>query len=330
MDDRALRALLAGIIDYAGLFPPAELELEPALRNYAEYRRGGQTWMLGRFICPMSRLRDLVPLARELFEPAEPLALSVILPPAPSGAALVVEAPALAMKLASHLEVLGGLATIEALELKLPPDLAQATEAPPSANALDGLAASFDAVGLRPALFVERALSGRFRAPLEALVEALRAFNLSGHSRGFPSWGLKIRCGGVTPEAFPLTEAIAVAVTACRDRGVPFKATAGLHHPLPRFDERLGARTQGFLNLFGGAALAGALGLSEAQVGEIMNDDEPASFDFEGDGLAWRGQAASSDEIARERHDLATTFGSCSFDEPIADLKELGLLPGPT
>ena len=33
----ALRALLDGIVDYAGLFPPAALDMSTAVRNYASY-----------------------------------------------------------------------------------------------------------------------------------------------------------------------------------------------------------------------------------------------------------------------------------------------------
>src|SRR5450755_8411 len=54
----SLRALLAGSIDYAGLFPPTSLELEPALRNHAEYIRSPESWMLGAFILPVKKFPD--------------------------------------------------------------------------------------------------------------------------------------------------------------------------------------------------------------------------------------------------------------------------------
>ena len=43
----SLRALLTGVVDYAGLFPPARLPLDEAIRNYARYRQGSDAWMLG-------------------------------------------------------------------------------------------------------------------------------------------------------------------------------------------------------------------------------------------------------------------------------------------
>ena len=54
----ALHALLDGLIDYAGLFPPAKLPMGDAVRNYAAYLRSEHEWMLGRFICPVSRLEE--------------------------------------------------------------------------------------------------------------------------------------------------------------------------------------------------------------------------------------------------------------------------------
>ena len=48
-----------GLIDYAGLFPPASLDLAAAVRNFTWYRLGDDNWMLGRFIVPASRLQDV-------------------------------------------------------------------------------------------------------------------------------------------------------------------------------------------------------------------------------------------------------------------------------
>src|SRR5690349_14896897 len=75
---RSLRALLTGVIDYAGLFPPSSLPLERSIRNYAAYRQSDDHWMLGRFICPAARLSELEPYVRELFPKCDPLPLSVL------------------------------------------------------------------------------------------------------------------------------------------------------------------------------------------------------------------------------------------------------------
>jgi len=54
----SIRALCEGLVDYAGLFPPAGLDMPSACENYARYVRGDDAWMLGRFICPASRLEE--------------------------------------------------------------------------------------------------------------------------------------------------------------------------------------------------------------------------------------------------------------------------------
>src|SRR5437016_3577280 len=74
----SLRALLAGIVDYAGLFPPARLPLEQAIRNYACYRIEPENWMLGRFICPAARLAELAPFHEELFQTGPPFVFSAL------------------------------------------------------------------------------------------------------------------------------------------------------------------------------------------------------------------------------------------------------------
>src|SRR5579871_4947635 len=74
----SLRALLAGVIDYAGLFPPAKLPLDRAVRHYARYRTEPEGWMLGRFVCPASRLMELAPYHDELFRDGPPVLLAAL------------------------------------------------------------------------------------------------------------------------------------------------------------------------------------------------------------------------------------------------------------
>src|SRR2546422_7259388 len=74
----SLRALLAGSIDYAGLFPPARLPLDQAIRNYARYRTDPAGWMLGRFVCPAARLAELAPFHEELFQQGTPFRFTAL------------------------------------------------------------------------------------------------------------------------------------------------------------------------------------------------------------------------------------------------------------
>src|SRR5262245_38742298 len=63
---KAVNAFLAGIIDYAGLFPPALLPLQQAMTNYLRYRSCAESWMLGRFICPAARLKELAAFRQDI------------------------------------------------------------------------------------------------------------------------------------------------------------------------------------------------------------------------------------------------------------------------
>jgi hypothetical protein len=135
----------------------------------------------------------------------------------------------------------------------------------------------------------------------------------------------KIRTGGITPAAFPTAAHVANFIRRCAERGAAFKATAGLHHPLRCVkpltyepDAPTGVM-HGFVNVF----LAAALG---AHMEEILMEDDPHAFSFDDEAAAWRGHAVRTEELARVRREFAISFGSCSFEEPIADLKELGWL----
>jgi hypothetical protein len=139
--------------------------------------------------------------------------------------------------------------------------------------------------------------------------------------------GAKIRCGGVTAEAFPTVEAVAAFVAACRDAGLRFKATAGLHHPIRHVEERTGFHMHGFLNLLAAAVFAHADGLGEDEIAALLAEEDPAAFSVDADGLAVHGYHAGATAIAAAREELFAAYGSCSFSEPVEDLTALGVLP---
>jgi hypothetical protein len=119
----------------------------------------------------------------------------------------------------------------------------------------------------------------------------------------------KVRCGGAT---VPSVAELAEFVTSCRKLGLPFKATAGLHHPV-RTDSR-----HGFLNL----AAAAVFGDEE----EALSEEDPASLSLTPEAFTWRGRSAGAEEIARIRRGLFVGFGSCSAQEPADELVALGFL----
>jgi hypothetical protein len=292
----ALRTLLDGIVDYAGLFPPASLDLPAAVRNYASYREDHDSWMLGRFVIPATRLAEL---------DSEPVGLPESPKRAWRLAALVgadIEADVARSREfnASH----RGRAVVDVLEMK-------AT----SPDAIHGVAS---AAGHDFTTFVELATASE----LEPLIVAVK-------EHGF---GAKIRTGGVVADAFPSAELVVRFIRACLRAGVPFKATAGLHHPVRaayRLTYDAGAPTVvmfGYLNVFLAAALM-ANGMSDADAVQALNERDADAFELRGDVVGWRGRTLTADAIRHVREGVAVSFGSCSFREPVDELRALTLAP---
>ena len=132
--------------------------------------------------------------------------------------------------------------------------------------------------------------------------------------------GAKVRCGGASAEMYPSPAALAHFICGCRDRGLAFKATAGLHHPL-----RDGI-AHGFLNLLGATLLAHADGAEPGELTEVLLDEEPGAFSVTDDAFTVHGRAYRAEAVAAARERLFVGYGSCSFSEPTEDLKALGIL----
>jgi len=141
----------------------------------------------------------------------------------------------------------------------------------------------------------------------------------------------KVRTGGLTPEAIPTTENLANFLQDSAARRIPFKATAGLHHPMRSLrpltyaSDSPRAIMHGFLNVFIAAAFAW-YGEDEL-LPDILNEEDTRVFVFAGDVLHWRDYGLTTVQIQAARADFAHSFGSCSFEEPVADLRQLGFLP---
>ena len=296
-----LHALLRGSIDYAGLFPPAGLDMTAAVTNYASYRDGAHAWALGRFVVPTGRIGEFESAAAGLL-PASPS-------PSPWRVAALLGADP-----AAEIHALGEFNCRHAAE----------GEGAVAADVVEGKADTVEAV--------ERLL-GRVPPYLQAYVEvpigrdpaALVAAIGRGNGRA------KVRTGGVTAEAFPATADLVRFIRTCLAAGVPFKATAGLHHPI-RAEYRLTYEPDsacgtmfGFLNLFLATAFMAA-GLDDRLAGLLLEERDRDSIRFDDSGVEWRGRPLGSDAIARSREAGIASFGSCSFTEPIGDLVSLGLL----
>ena len=278
----SVRAAFNALIDYAGLFPPAELPLQQASDEYRSERAGPYAWMLGRFIAPVALLA--APEAR--FD----VPFSAIL----QGSDALSMAAAL-RRTSTRIETL---------------------EFSPQSGAADNLRERLDADGLGnlPA-YVESARSANWLTTLDATMERLRRHGL----------GAKLRCGGLTADAFPSVAEVASFIAAARSQNVPFKATAGLHHPVRHLDRTTGFMQHGFLNLLAAAALAGSVPAQTLE--EIVAEEDAGAFSFDDEAFAWRDERINVAELERTREEVFVAYGSCSFSEPVDDLIALGMLP---
>lgn len=315
----AQRAFLTGLVDYAGLFPPANLDLDPALRNFVRYQDGDDAWMLGRFILP-ARLLDALDTYAALFEATSPARFSVLGRPA-VGDDLIPPALATLADARQFEARHAGAAFADRFEFRLSQPVAEDPTA---------LAELFAAVGEglmaregdARTFFEVPLLGDDWRCGVDTVACAVADFN---RDAGRQVVGVKLRCGGVTPDAFPTVEALACALIACRDAGAPFKGTAGLHHPVRHYNEGVGAPMHGFLNVFGGAILARSCNLDQNTLERLLMDENADHFSFQ-DGFTWLDHGADADAVVEARAQFATTYGSCSFDEPREDLHALGML----
>jgi hypothetical protein len=293
---RSLHALLHSIVDYAGLFPPAALDMGRAVREYAAYRASPDAWMLGRFVVPAARLSEFERAASGLLpRDRAPWQLSALV--GPEHAADIAHIREFNARRAGEavvdaIETKGATpAEIDAVLACMPSELSVYVEVP---------------VAQDPRPLLERVAAGGARA--------------------------KIRTGGITPEAFPSAEQVARFLAVCAELQLPFKATAGLHHPV-RGPYRLTYAPDapsgvmfGFLNVFLAAA-ALRDGASERDAVAILEETAPSAFRFDEGSVAWRDRVRlGAEALARVRDESAIAFGSCSFREPVDDLRALHLL----
>ena len=275
--------LLTGLCDDAALFPPGNAPLPVAVPAHAEHRSSAHAPLVGAFVFPVGRLGELEDYLAGHPYPGE-LALSLT---APTGTGAV--APALE-KVAALESV-----SVVALEIAVPAD-----------QSVDELFAALgDIAAAHPEVdvFVEVPRDGR-RAEILSRLAGTR-------------YAAKFRTGGVVANAYPDEAELAAAITTVVTTGVPFKATAGLHHAVRNTDPKTGFEQHGFVNVL--AAVDAVL--DGADAGEV------AAVLAERDGTVLSARLGGlSDDRATEVRSRFLSYGTCSIAEPLADLGELGLV----
>lgn len=303
MPNASLETLLAKSIDYAGMFPPCSLALEPALQNQAQYVRSPEAWMLNTFVLPIEQF-DAAKQLLSLFDPAHPLRVAALGPKAANADAFLdgLEDTDVAIRsLSSNVD----LVSISHLEMLLPPGV--------------------DVGLLNEARSIVGNLPVFWEAPPDRAEQTIGLLAEHNSDEDAATFGYKLRTGGVTPDAFPTSAQIAGALVRPATHQLPIKFTAGLHHPIRQFRDEVKTKMHGFLNVLGAAVLAAEHRWDAKQTATMLEDENAASFSFGEDFFAWREWKIDLERLRYRRRSVAS-FGSCSFDEPRDDLRALGLL----
>jgi hypothetical protein len=304
MPAASLRALLDQGIDYAGMFPPCSLELEPALRNQAKYARSPEAWMLNGFVLPADQFHATKQFLSE-FDPEHLLRVAALGPKTANADACLdalYDADA-AIRSFSRYDV--DLISVSHLEMFLPGDI--------------------DAESLKEAQSIIGELPVFWEAPPEKAEQTIALIARHNSDEEVATFGYKLRTGGVTADAFPTSALIAGALVSPASHQLPIKFTAGLHHPIRQFRDEVKTRMHGFLNVLGAAVLAAEHQWNADQAVTMLEDEDPGSFSFTDDFFAWRDWKIDIERLQYRRR-FIRSFGSCSFDEPRQDLRALGLL----
>ncbi len=313
----SIRTLMTGLIDYAGLFPPSKLDMSIATENYAKYLRSEHSDFLARFICPVPRLKEFTEKAsvvlpgtfatsgyREQADDIDPWQLSAIII-----GDLQENLDAIYAFNKHHDDEANGLAMVDAIEMKI--------------GSVDEIDAALE--------LIPEAIDVAFEIPQDVI--------MNGDPRGYIAALAggdsiaKIRCGGIEASMIPDTVDIARFILACEAAAVGFKCTAGLHHPiraehaLTYEDDAPRGVMHGFVNVFVASAyVRNAKNPDEATTVAILEETDAKAFVFSDDGVRWNDISVSTAHLAVARESFATSYGSCSFDEPREDLQKLGLL----
>jgi hypothetical protein len=290
-------ALLDGLVDYAGTFPPASLTLAGALAEYAQARQGPDAWLMGRLVVSVASLSDFERVAPNVMaehETAVPWELSIILTTEP----------------AQQLERVHGFNE----QWRGKAQIASVEFGPVTVSQIAPLARAVP-VGIE--MFFETLIDADLDTRLHAIEGAGAA--------------AKIRTGGVAAGVFPTPAGLVRFLSGADDAGVAFKATAGLHHALRGcypLTYETGSETEtmhGFLNLGVAAAIVRTGGTPQDAIDALV-ESSPEALEFGSEGLIWKGRALATAELADTRRCFFRSFGSCAFREPADELRRLQLI----
>jgi hypothetical protein len=315
---KSLKTFTDKLIDYAGLFPPASLSLAQAFHNYLFYLQGEYKWMLNKFVIPAKRLGELANLMSEMKINGK-ISFSIL----GTGGETVNDfyknlsddfSRIIEFKCNNFEQI-----SIEIFEVRLPREALEKEDDYDLYDLLINISTQLEkSIGNNIPIFYEAPMTNNHKSTVFRIVESI-----AGLDKGC---GFKLRTGGTQPIAFPKPDQIAFAIMTCCELKVPMKFTAGLHHPIRHYDEGVSSYMHGFFNVFGAGILAYTNNFDETELLDVLNDEEPYEFIFKDEGFEWNQIQVSNSQIMEARREFMISYGSCSFEEPIEDLKIMELL----
>jgi hypothetical protein len=295
------------------MFPPANLDMPEAVATYARHLEADHAWMVGRFVCPISRIVAFGAEGEDVLRSLAPIRVAGLASPMNDVAGMM----RLAGGEAARAKVFEreGWGLVDALEVRLPDDLIDGDPLDIRLT-LEQYEGALSEGGMRlERIFYEIGRTAAWNDHVEHIVAACS---------GTKHRGFKIRCGGVTPDAYPTVDEVSDAIAICARFGVPYKATAGLHHPVRHDRPESGITQHGFVNVLAAGLLASKLDADHLR--SLVDDRDLAHFDFTDEHLAWGGYEAPLAAVKKARRSFAISYGSCDIDEPVEDLQNAGLL----
>ncbi len=330
----SLRTFMDGLIDYAGLFPPADLPLNEAINEYVTQVKSDNSQMLSRFIIHTSKLNELDEFL-PLFKDIGALKLSVLGGGGNSDDEYLKKIDQNIADIHGYREKHGEKIEIDVIECKMASNSPSKNTMEKATDSLNknGLThyhefAELPPVGMNYSTEIDDSSWDKEILPTVELLSKL------------DNAGIKLRCGGIIKEAFPSVEQVAAMIQTCVIVGIPMKFTAGLHHPIRHFADEYDEYMHGFINTFGAGVFATTFPKPKNSqekykmfilLSHMIDDQNAENFSFANDSMTWKvGDdrdtqfEIDAETIENARRNGMISYGSCSFQEPIDDLTQLG------
>ncbi len=297
-----VKHLVSEIVDYAGLFPPAQLPLDSVIENYSKYLAGEFRWMLARLVLPVGKVDELES-HQDFRSSKDTWKISALVPPVSDSRTFASAIQTIESFNLRHTET--GGAKIDNVEIR--------------ASSPESIREIASSLPVEVQVFVE---VPHHEDPTEYIATIAGLFRTNLFA--------KIRTGGVTRDLIPTASEVARFVAICAEHSVGMKATAGLHHPLRgqfrlTYEDNPDSATMfGYLNMFLAGCFAYAGERNTSVLERILSTTDSNEFSITEEHIEFDGHRITSSQIQAIRQSKMTTFGSCSFTEPTDELVAMG------